>query len=51
MCQATSARETGFIRVDGADAVAALGGEGDDVAADAARGPEDGDVHGTSFLD
>jgi hypothetical protein len=32
--------------VDAADVVAALSGQGDNVAADAAGGPEDGDVHG-----
>jgi hypothetical protein len=31
--------------VDGPDLVAALGGEVDDVGADSAGGPEDGDVH------
>src|SRR5579859_7209525 len=32
------------------DLVAALGGEGDDVGADAAGGSEDGDVHGQVLL-
>ncbi len=36
--------------VDGPDLVAALGGEADDVGADAAGGSEDGDVHGQVLL-